>query len=181
MIVGKMIRRKHEMREYIKLDNDFLEERIKFYFKKFGGEEYVENVYKNEDLEEDFKGVDIIVKLKNGKNIYIDDKLIKKHYDNICLEIYSRVETKAVGYIENFKHITDYVAYWKAKDQCILLDYLTLRMTLIKNRKSWLKYKAKQDSQSTDEKTGLQWTSIVFNIPDEIFFEAYKNAIIDNF
>jgi hypothetical protein len=70
----------------------------------------IKTVSYEEDPELQLKGVDKIVRLESGKEIYIDEKLRHKWYKDICIEEYSDYDAKKGGWLADGK-LTDWVAY----------------------------------------------------------------------
>lgn len=81
------------------------------------------------DMEMQRVGIDRVVTLGNGKNYFIDEKLLRHHYDEISLEFVSVHDDgrRTRGWMEKPLAI-DYLAYAFAPSRtCYLFDWPSLR------------------------------------------------------
>lgn len=82
-------------------------------------------------------GIDRVITLTSGKTLYVDEKVRRKHYDDIFLEYWSDHEGRRPGWVEK-DLACDYIAYAFAETQtCYLLPFLQLRRAWRLNRNEW--------------------------------------------
>ncbi len=119
--------------EYSNINLNFLDA---FYKEKFP---YVDKVLKVTDLSLQKQGIDTTLVLRNGKQIYIDEKKRKTDYGDIFLEDFSIWHKKTPGWLSGVKK-TDYIVYIIVPSKRVFfLPFLLLQQTWIKNYEQWLK------------------------------------------
>lgn len=91
------------------------------------------------DVELQKQGVDKILTLTNGKQIYIDEKARDVDYGDFLLEEYSVEESKTVGWLGRDK-LTDYVVYVvKPARRAYFLPFLLLQRAWCRYYGEWAK------------------------------------------
>lgn len=82
-------------------------------------------------------GVDRSVILENSKQILVDEKIRRKDYGDIALEVWSDVENKKEGWICK-PLMADYIAYaFLQSKKCYLFPVVQLQYAWKNNRENW--------------------------------------------
>ena len=98
-----------------------------FYHKIFGTR--LHTIYTVTDLKTQKLGIDKKIILKSGKEITIDEKIRRKDYGDIAIEIFSDTFQKTQGWI--LKSYTDYICYLiKPTNYCYLIPVLLTRLVI---------------------------------------------------
>ena len=83
-------------------------------------------------------GVDRVIRMVNGSQIFIDEKKRKDEWSDILLEFISNDKTSAPGWMEKPLNI-HYLAYaFMPRKRCYLLPWQPLRRAWLTYRDSWL-------------------------------------------
>lgn len=143
-----------------------------FYERKFPHLDRIENV---EDSRMQRDGIDKKLILKNGKEIWIDEKWRRKDYGDFLLEEYSNKQKQIVGWLGRKKK-TDYIVYIIIPSKKVyFLPFLFLQIAWKKNYRLWKKsYKTK-----LAENEGYTTTNLA--IPKDVLLEALKQAMEGEF
>ena len=119
------------------------------YSKSAGLSEFIDNAYRRafphveeikvvEDIGLQLLGIDKILVTENGKEIYVDEKIRRKHYGDIALEEYSDYDRKVKGWLSREKY-TDYIAYIIPCAKLIyFLPFLILQKVYVRHYKQLL-------------------------------------------
>lgn len=118
-------------------------------------------------------GVDRILHWSNGMQITVDEKVRRKAYRDILLELYSDLGRKTPGWTIDDAKICDYVAYAVPKlSRCYFLPYPILRMAFKEHCERWA------DGSFIDVKNdhhGRRW--VTRNIP--VSWPELKKALCE--
>jgi hypothetical protein len=133
------------------------------------------------NVELDKKGVDFVVTLRNGAELYIDlksretgaSKYWKNNEPELALEVFSVVETKTAGWTLDEAKVTDYIYYTFADIKTFyLIPFQLLRIAFRRNFTQWQNtYKIKQQKSHSN---GRLWTSSAIFVPASIVLDAVK-------
>jgi len=153
------------------------------------------NVYPS-DYEDDKAGTDLWVELQNGKRISVDVKVrhddcqnrtnrkTNKRYDDLCLELWSDVDYKRVGWTLNADKTTDFVLWhWVESNRKHLMQFRLLCLAFTQHKEEWLrKYPTHQNttvfSKGTDRKR-LVYGEVVF-VPRPVVWRAIYGLSSEN-
>lgn len=123
-------------------------------------------------------GIDRIVILEGGKQLYVDQKMRDKDWDDFALEYWSDRERKTPGWIEK-DSACDYVAYaFKPSRRCYLLPFQQLRSAWVKNNRDWID--AFPSFSVPNETKGRRWTTVCVGVPISVVLSAIQDALIVN-
>ena len=132
------------------------------------------------DMEMQAKGIDRTVHLKNGRHFHIDEKVRRKAYNDVLLEIWSKAKTENTdavpGWIQKNLHV-DFIAYaFEPTNCCFLLPFPALRLAWMDNRKEWCERFPLIRAENRDEETGDSWTTESVAVPLPVIFPALIKA-----
>jgi len=133
-----------------------------------------------EDIERDKKGIDYIVTLRSGADIYIDAKQTLKperhtwRYGEpeLLIEVYSALETQKAGWTLDESKVTDYILYSFCPEDTqrrFLVPFQLLRMAARKYIHKWLEYKRREVKTKS---RGRGWTTVVTYVPVSKLMQA---------
>ena len=84
------------------------------------------------------RGIDTILLMDNGKQIYFDEKVRRADYNDILLEEWSNEGRQKIGWAFDHTKWTDYIAYLiPVAKTCFLLPFDLLRRTCDKYKDTW--------------------------------------------
>lgn len=84
------------------------------------------------------QGIDRVVMLANGNIMTIDEKIRRKHYSDLLVEIWSVYEERVPGWTVSPGKKCSHVAYlFLASRTCVLIPFDELRRATIANRQRW--------------------------------------------
>lgn len=94
--------------------------------------------------QEQLKGIDKKIFLKNGKAVTIDEKVRRVSYPDIFIELISNTKTGKLGWL--YYTTSDYIMYYiEPTRKAYLLPFELLKMAWIENKVLWQKdYKLKE-------------------------------------
>ena len=94
--------------------------------------------------EEQLKGIDKRIILKNGKFVTVDEKCRRKDYGDFFIELISNTKSKKLGWL--YYSTCDYIMYFiEPTRKAYLLPFELLKMAWIENKMIWQKnYKLKE-------------------------------------
>lgn len=139
-----------------------------------------------EDGDHQRQGIDRSIILKNGKQIWIDEKvrfrnkITKKVYNDIALEYLSDKEREIPGWVCK-PLLCDFIAYAIAPlGRCYLLPVQQLQQAWGVNKGQWFK-----DFQSIEAKNigynNRTWKTLSLPVPVSVLFKAIGNCLRINF
>lgn len=116
-------------------------------------------------------GIDRIVILKSGREIYIDEKVRDEDWQDFFLETLSDVARETPGWIEKAQ-ACDYIAYvFLPSRRCYLLPFYELRRAWWKHRVEWeARYKTKRAPNKGWETEGVP-------VPIPVVLDAIRKAM----
>jgi hypothetical protein len=153
------------------------------------------NVYPS-DYKDDKAGTDLWVELQNGKRISVDvkvkdedcqnktNKRTNKQYDDLCLELWSDVEHKRVGWTLNPDKITDFVLFkWVESKRKHLINFRLLCLAFTQNKEKWIaKYPTHRNT--TVFSKGTDWERLVYGeivfVPRPVVWRAIYGLSSEN-
>ena len=138
-------------------------------FPAFEGMEYVTDTVLQK------LGVDRRVMLRGGKTVLVDEKVRRKAWPDVALEIWSDWEKRKRGWLVKDQHC-DYLAYaWEPTSQGLVLPFQLLRMAWGVNGRDWVgRYKR-------IEAINPGYTTVSYGIPVEVLLDAVKEAMRVNY
>ncbi len=84
-------------------------------------------------------GIDRVLTLNSGKTLWIDEKVRRKHWDDICLEYWSDRDRRIRGWVAK-DLACDYIAYaFETSGVCYLLPFLQLRRAWREHHVKWVR------------------------------------------
>lgn len=114
------------------------------------------------DCPQQRQGVDRIIHLKDGKQVYIDEKVRHTDYDDILIEVRSSAEQNTKGWACKPLHC-DYIAYvFLPSKRCYFLPFQQLQRALRKNWYAWNTTCKKVEAQNR----GYTTESLAVPIPE---------------
>jgi hypothetical protein len=153
------------------LDISKNEEFDRFYNDKFPDLKKIETVT---DKETQLKGIDKILTFENGSIITIDEKIRRKDYGDIYIELFSNLERQKKGWA--YTSQCDYIVYYiEPTQQVYLLPVFLLRKAIRKHRKQW-----ERTCKTVLSKNSL-YTSYGLAIPKEILLGAITAEMTDSY
>jgi len=124
-------------------------------------------------------GIDRRIVLSCGRTITIDEKVRRKDYGDVLLEIWSDLEKKTPGWA--IKPLAcDYIAYAISPiNKCYLFPTLNLQIALQNNKNDWHQFSIKEmNGFSYKDAKNNGWITRNMSVPTEILLDAIKNSII---
>lgn len=136
---------------------------------------YVSQSIHDMDMDYQQKGIDRVIHLNNGKQIFIDEKVRYKDFGDILLEESSSIEDRSPGWIEK-PLWTDYIAYLVIPaNKCFLLPFLSTQLAWRQNKEEWKKiYTPIKCNNQT-------YTSLSWGIPLNVLYIAILKTQIINY
>ncbi len=123
------------------------------------------------------QGIDRTVVLKNGKTIWVDEKVRFKSYSDIAIEYLSNDQTGAPGWVEKLL-LCDYIAYAIApKGKGYLMPVPALQAAWKRNKKEWLHH----PECKTIAVPNHGYRTWCCCIPDRLLFPEIGKALRVNF
>jgi hypothetical protein len=123
------------------------------------------------DRELQKQGVDKVLTLENGKEIYIDEKVRDGDWDDFLLEEYSVEHKKKIGWLGRDK-LTDYIVYvFKPSKRVYFLPFLLLQRVWVRYYREW---KKTYDTKEADN--GNYFTTSI-PIPMDVLFSVLSEAL----
>ena len=116
-------------------------------------------------------GIDRVLVLGSGKTLSIDEKVRKKDYGDILLEVYSDYERRIPGWVAK-DLACDYIAYAVIPSKvCYLLPFHALRRAWQTNRREWWRnYLIPPANNGT-------YNTVNVAIPRPVLFNALRDAM----
>ncbi len=124
-------------------------------------------------------GIDRQIVLNCGRVVSVDEKVRRKDYGDILLEIFSDKDRKAQGWA--IKPLAcDFIAYAIAPtNKCFLFPTLNLQWALQKNKKEWNeKAVNKIDGFGYREAINRSWITQNMQVPADILLNAVKETLV---
>jgi hypothetical protein len=111
----------------------------KFYYDIWQGQiKDIEYMDYETHKEEQLKGIDKKLILKNGKAVTIDEKCRRENYNDFFIELVSNTKTKKLGWL--YYSTCDYIVYYvEPIRKAYLLPFELLKMAWIENKVEWKK------------------------------------------
>lgn len=144
---------------------------ISFYHQQFPT---LVKVHPVEDLELQKQGVDKILELESGKEIWIEEKSRRTNYDDIFIEMWSTYpdpgKIGSVGWIGRHKK-SDYLVYQFPNGEIFLFPFLLLQKAYLRNADEWLKTYGERFVRNPG------YRSSGIPVPKPVLLEAIKNEM----
>lgn len=151
-------------------EKDFLEKVDNLYRKVFP--DFVE-IDRNVGLSQDKAGIDVIITLESGKQLFIDEKKRRKNYRDILLEIHHDEKENKLGYILDPKKKTDFIVYIiEPTSEVFIFSTHLLKKVLIDNFKEW------KDEFGVLRTDPQPWISTGIPVPSERIYLAMGKPFI---
>lgn len=112
-----------------KYDNIFI-----YLYEQFFYKENIQSIEKIISRDRQMRGIDYIVTLKNGREVFIDNKVREKWYGDILLEEYSNYESQRLWWLLREDVETEYIFYFIASiNTCIVFRHDEAKEFVINN------------------------------------------------
>ena len=116
-------------------------------------------------------GIDRLIILNSGKQIYVDEKVRRNNYGDILLEYWSDEEKQRPGWIAK-DLATDFIAYAIVPiRECYLLPFHTLRRAWKENRFNWVRNYKEVRAQNRG------YVTVSVAIPTDILLKSLQDAM----
>ena len=123
------------------------------------------------DIKLQKQGIDRIITLDNGRNIFVDEKIRKKNYDDICIEYLSSMESGTPGWIEK-DTMCDYICYaFLPAKICYVLPYQILKRVWRYYKDQWI------EKYTRVEAKNMYYTTISVAVPISVVMEKIGGAM----
>jgi hypothetical protein len=139
------------------------------YKRQFAG---LKEIIEVEDIDFQRMGIDKVLVLSSTKRIFVEEKVRRSHYGDICLELWSNKELGKQGWLHTVQ--ADFLAYMTPK-RVYLLHTEQLRTAWHYKKSEWLK-KYKTRTSRTENKYTTEWIAI----PEQELLEAMTNTMVWN-
>lgn len=142
------------------------------------------------DIKDDIKGIDYVVRLKNGREIAVDvkrrgtgcSKFWKNGMPELALEIYSDLETEKPGWLFDGQKQTDIVSFvFDPSDYVGSFAFSTalLQNAVRRHYSSWVARYVPKIQRS--HRNGQTWTSSCLIVPADVVVAGYNLEMCSGF
>lgn len=119
-------------------------------------------------------GIDTTVVLSSGKPVFVEEKIRRKNYGDILLEVIANDKTSAMGWIEK-DQMSDYILYIICEtEQVYVLPTIQLQQAWRKNKDKWL------EEFGTVPAKNPNYESVNCPVPIQVLYNALKQELVFN-
>jgi hypothetical protein len=154
-------------REKVLTDSPWIEPLLRALFPDFASMRIIRN-----DGHDQRTGIDVVVTLINGRDLYVDFKFRTKNYDDFALEYWSDVDRKTPGWIAKPQR-TDLIIYiFLPTHKAYLLPFQPLRRAWRTHGREWVRSSRYFIADAPNEYSGRKWTTRSVCVPFRIVYDA---------
>jgi len=123
------------------------------------------------------KGIDRIITLENGRNLYVDEKVRFRNYNDILLEYWSSYEHRTPGWMDKNLDI-DYLCYAFVNDKlCYVIPWHNLKRVWRYYREKWIRSGEQQaEGFKTVRAENEGYTTISVAVPTNLLMGKVMNS-----
>jgi len=126
-------------------------------------------------------GIDTTVVMGNAKIYRLDEKTRRNDYGDILLEEFSDLERHIPGWVVK-PVLSDFILYAIPKaGKAYLLPCAALQTAWARNCETWRRTCQRVEAHNRDPRTGREWASVSWAIPERDLFQALGRYLRANF